>query len=232
MSFLNSAFLFALAAISIPLIIHFLSKRRIKTIEFSSLKFLEQMQKSRMRWLKIKELLLLLMRMAIIALIVLAFARPTLRGFVGSSRASSSVVILLDRSASMDSDGATGSLFEEARRIAGKLLDLFEPGDQITLMAFPDDGSPLKYGPYAPGDELKQRLAKIEQGYGKGDIGEILKDAVENLEQSRNLNREIYVISDFQENGWSDLPPEIIQKSKWENIHLFMIPLKLSGGKI
>ena len=73
MTFLNSAILFALAAVSIPLIIHFLSKRRIKTIEFSSLRFLEQMQKNRMKWLKMKELILLFLRMAIIGLIVLAF---------------------------------------------------------------------------------------------------------------------------------------------------------------
>ena len=127
MGFLNSAFLFALAAVSIPLIIHFLSKRRIKTIEFSSLKFLEQMQRSRMKWLKIKEMLLLILRMLIIAFIVLAFARPTLRGFIGSSKAASSVVLLIDRSASMEAEGETGTIFQEAIRRAGRLLDILEP---------------------------------------------------------------------------------------------------------
>jgi hypothetical protein len=74
MTFLNSIFLAGLAAVVIPLLIHFLSRRRIKIVDFSSLKFLMVMQKSKLRWLKIIELLLLIIRMMIIALIALAFA--------------------------------------------------------------------------------------------------------------------------------------------------------------
>ncbi len=184
MSFLNSAFLLALAAVSVPIIIHCLSKRRIKTIEFSSLKFLEQMQKSRMRWLKIKELLLLIIRMIIIALIVMAFARPTLRGFIGSSGAASSVVIILDRSASMEADGETGSIFDEAKRMAGRLVDILEPGDVVTVISYPEGGSPVAFGPFNPGDNLKRRLKDIEPGYQAGNIGEALHSALEILQES------------------------------------------------
>ncbi len=228
MTFLNSALLFALSAVSIPLIIHFLSKRRIKTIEFSSLRFLEQMQKSRMKWLKIKELILLILRMLIIALIVMAFARPTLRGFVGTSKSSSSVAVIIDRSGSMDNEGETGTIFDEAKRIAGKLLSFFSPGDQITVIASPGDGSLISYGPMNPSDALKQKLGKIDLGYQKGNIGDALKTALNTVGKSIDLNREIYIISDFQSNGWDNLPPDVLNRSTWNNIHLFTISPKMS----
>ena len=229
MSFLNSAFLLALAAVSIPLIIHFLSKRRIKTIEFSSLKFLEQMQKSRMRWLKIKELLLLILRMIIIALIVMAFARPTLRGFVGSSRAASSVVIILDRSASMEAEGETGSIFDEAKRLAGRLLDILEPGDMVSVVSYPESESPFTIGPFNPGDKLKRRLKDIEPGYQTGNIGEPLRAGLEILRKSPDLNREIYIFSDHQRGNWDNLPADILRGESWDGIHIFIIPPQPTG---
>ena len=223
MTFLNSAFLFLLSAVSIPLIIHFLSKRRIKTIEFSSLKFLEQMQRSRMRWLKIKELLLLLLRMLVIALIVLAFARPTLRGFAGSAKAKSSVVIILDRSASMDTEGKTGTLFEESKRLAAKLIDSFDAGDQITLITYPSEGKIEPLGPMPPGERLKDRLASVEISYLKGNIGEALEKARGFLINSPDINREIYIFTDMQSVNFKDLPRELLNRDQWGNIHLFTI---------
>jgi hypothetical protein len=231
MTFLNNAFLFLLSAISIPLIIHFLSKRRIKTIDFSSLKFLEQMQKSRMRWLKIKELVLLILRMMIIAFIVLAFARPTLRGFAGSSRAASSVVIILDRSASMDTESETGTLFDEAKRLSLHLLDSFEPGDQITVVSYPGDGPPDMVGPTNLGDKLKEKLSAIDIGYQKGNIGEALKQARDILVKSPDLNHEIYIFSDLKAENFGNLPKELFGADAWKNIHLFTISPKPTSGE-
>lgn len=221
MTFLNTAFLFALAAVSIPLIIHFLSKRRIKTIEFSSLKFLEQMQKNRMKWLKIKELILLVLRMIIIALIVMAFARPTLKGFLGSSKATSSVVILLDRSASMDAEGETGTLFEEAKRFAGRLIEALNPADLVSVISFPEEPESGPGEQINPGRLLKEKLNKIEISYQTGSIGEALKSALEILDRSPDLNREIYLISDGQKIVWENLPAEVLDKEIWQGIHLY-----------
>jgi hypothetical protein len=230
MTFLNSAFLFLLSAVSIPLIIHFLSKRRIKTIEFSSLRFLEQMQKSRMRWLRIKELILLALRMLVIALIVLAFARPTLKGFAGSSKATSSVAIVLDRSASMEAEGETGTLFEEAKRIAARLIDSFGPGDKITIVTFPGHGKTDVIGPTNPGGKLKERLGTVEPSFQKGNIGEALAEAHRALRRSGDLNQEIYIISDMQLENFADLPSELLGAGAWDNIHLFAITPAATGG--
>ncbi len=134
LSFLNSTVLFAAAAALIPLIIHLFSKRRVKVIEFSSLRHLKAMQRRQVRRLKIRQLLLLILRMLIILGVVLAFARPTLQeGGVGS-HASVSAVILFDNSASMNRYVADGNLFELAKKRAGELLETFGEADQVVLL--------------------------------------------------------------------------------------------------
>ena len=79
MTFLNSVMLFALLAASIPIIIHLITRRKAKTILFSSLRFLKILENEQIKRLKIKQILLLIIRILIILFIILAFARPTLK---------------------------------------------------------------------------------------------------------------------------------------------------------
>src|SRR5512136_1146341 len=99
--FLNSTALFAAVAALIPLIIHLFSRRRVKVVEFSSVRHLKAMQKRQVRRLKIRQLLLLILRMLIILAVVLAFARPTTKSGSVGAHASVTAVILFDNSASM-----------------------------------------------------------------------------------------------------------------------------------
>jgi hypothetical protein len=75
MTFLNPLVLFGLAAAAIPVILHLLNLRKLKTIEFSTLTFLKELQQTKIRRLKVRQLLLLLIRTLIVILIVLSFAR-------------------------------------------------------------------------------------------------------------------------------------------------------------
>jgi hypothetical protein len=80
MIFLNPAILFGLLAASIPVLIHLLNLRKLKKIEFSTLAFLKELQKNKIRKVKIKQWLLLALRVLVILFLVTAFARPTLKG--------------------------------------------------------------------------------------------------------------------------------------------------------
>jgi uncharacterized membrane protein len=90
MTFLNPAILIGLAAASIPILIHLLNLRKLKKIEFSTLNFLKELQKNKIRRVRLKQWLLLALRVLIILMIVTAFARPTLEG-VSTSGASSQI---------------------------------------------------------------------------------------------------------------------------------------------
>ena len=104
MSFLNPAFLGALALVGIPLLIHLIRRRKLKVIQWAAMDFLRQSQKKQRRRLRIEEILLLLLRMLIVAIAVLAFARPVLKAIgvpLLSQNARVYAVIVLDNSFSM-----------------------------------------------------------------------------------------------------------------------------------
>ena len=90
MHFLNPLFLLGLAASSVPLLIHLLTRRRPRRTEFSSIEFLREARVVEMRRFRLREWLLLLLRMAAVACLALALARPVWRGAAagGGSRLS------------------------------------------------------------------------------------------------------------------------------------------------
>ena len=79
MAFLAPLFFIALATFAIPILIHLTQRERKQIIEFPSLMFLERIPYQSVRRRRIRDWPLLAMRLAAIALIVLAFSRPFLK---------------------------------------------------------------------------------------------------------------------------------------------------------
>ena len=79
-SFLTPLFLLGLAALAVPVLIHLTQRERKSVVEFPSLMFLRKIPYESVQRRRIRDWLLLAMRLAAIALIVMAFARPFLRG--------------------------------------------------------------------------------------------------------------------------------------------------------
>ena len=126
MTFLNPLLLFGLVAAAIPLIIHLFNFRRPKRVDFSSLEFLKELQKTTMQRVRIKQWLLLLLRTLAIACLILAFARPTLTGGLAGTlggRANSSIALVVDNSLSRTLRDAAGAYLEQARDLATGLVD-------------------------------------------------------------------------------------------------------------
>ena len=105
MSFVHPFILLAgILAAGIPLLIHLWNRRQAKVVDFSSIRFLVSLQSRRVKRLKLKQILILIIRMLIIALIALALARPILTSkwaIAAGGQAKSSVVIILDNSYSI-----------------------------------------------------------------------------------------------------------------------------------
>ena len=203
--FLNSTVLFAALAALIPLIIHLFSRRRVKVVEFSSLKHLKAMQRRQVRRLKIRQLLLLLLRMLIILVVVMAFARPTMKSGAIGAHASVSAVILLDNSASMSRSVTDGNLFEIARERVSQLLDSFGEGDQVALLTLGrDDDGPA--GMLASVAVAREKLSQLRTGYEVADLTGGLERATTLLENASSVNKELYIVSDRQSHGLPEEP--------------------------
>src|SRR5437899_10705504 len=76
MSFLNPFLLFGSLALAIPVLIHLVRREKTEIVPFSSLMFLLRVPKRAIRQQKIKNLLLMALRLLLLALLVGSFARP------------------------------------------------------------------------------------------------------------------------------------------------------------
>jgi hypothetical protein len=198
MTFINPIFLSALAAVAIPVIVHILSRRRVPVIYFSSLRFLRPSDRRSMKRINLRRLVLLLLRIAGIALIALAFSRPVVRGglaalFPGGGALSG--CILVDRSYSMGVDEEEGTLFERAKMRAGDIIEGFEAEDEVTLMLF-DSGNEIRYTGGGGSPEILVDGERVS--WGTTDLRAAVQAGLGALSASRREIRELYIVSDFQ----------------------------------
>ena len=208
MTFLNPLLLLGLAAAAIPLIIHLFNFRRPRKIDFSSLEFLKELQKSTMQRVRIKQLLLLLLRTLAIACLVLTFARPTLTSnLAGSlgSQASSSIVLVVDNSRSMQMRDAQGAYYDQAKEVADALIGQMKAGDEIYLLPVSGDAFPANNDvAYSMPHLAREAVQDLSISPHPGSISDAWARSVRLLDEATNLNKEIYVISDFQKTALVD----------------------------
>ncbi len=206
MAFLNPLFLFGLLAAGIPLIIHLWNRRRVVTIDFSSLMFLMAAHRENARRFQLRQLLILLLRMAIVALIALALARPflTLGLPVASVRAKTDLVIVLDNSYSMAYQDVEGIRFEKAKTLAIDILDTLRHGDSAALILMSDIPNPIFRQLTPDLESVRVAINAAEVSYRATNVQPSVELAHEILAESEQLNKELYLISDFAENGWEN----------------------------
>ncbi|MFA5804839.1 MAG: BatA and WFA domain-containing protein [Melioribacteraceae bacterium] len=199
MTFLNPAILFGLIAASIPIVLHFLNLRKLKRVEFSTLAFLKELQKTKIKRIKLKQWLLLLLRIAIIIFLVMAFARPTVKNFsIGnSSAAKTTAVIIIDNTFSMSVVTGNGSYLNRAKKIAKILLSNFQDGDEIILFAVGNLSNETAQ-PTTNNKQLAKQIDELEISVVSRTLNESVVKAAQVLYQSNNYNKEIYLLTDLQ----------------------------------
>ncbi len=118
--FVNPALLAGLALAAAPIIIHLLYKRRFRVVDWAAMDFLLQADATNRRRLRLEDLILLLLRVALIVFIVGALARPVLRGYVGVGEDEKHIII--DDSLSMDAAHSDGLPIVRAQNIAARRI--------------------------------------------------------------------------------------------------------------
>lgn len=206
MAFLNPFFLFGLLAAGIPLIIHLWNRRRFVTIDFSSLMFLTAAHRENARRFQLQQLLILFLRMLIVALIALALARPflTLGLPIASVRAKTDLVIVLDSSYSMAYQDIDGIRFEKAKTLATDILNTLRHGDSAALILMSDIPKPVFRQLTPDVESVTETVKDTVVSYRTTNVQPSIELAHEILAESEQLNKEIYLISDFAQNGWQN----------------------------
>ena len=136
MRFANPTILFALSAVSIPILIHLFNLRKFKRVLFTNVQLLKEVQQQTIKKHRLKHLLVLLSRILFILFLVFAFAKP----FIPSSKQSirqgvNYTSIYIDNSFSMNLQNEDGVLLEQAKNKAKEIISAYQASDKFQIIS-------------------------------------------------------------------------------------------------
>ena len=217
MSFLTPLYIAGLLAVSLPLLFHLIRRTPRGQLPFSSLMFLSPSPPRLTRRSRLDNLLLLLLRAAVLVLLALAFARPFLREsarFAFDQVEGRRVALLVDTSASMRRAG----LWQQALAEVDVVLDDLAAGDDVALFTFDedvtaqtafDDSVPLD--PRQRVAAVRAQLGGLAPTWGRSNLAEALIAVAEELHQLDDSNRvdtdlirRIVLVTDFHQGSRLD----------------------------
>jgi hypothetical protein len=196
------------ALVTVPIVIHYLFRRKHRVVRFAAMEFLLAALKKQKRRVQMENLLLLLLRCALIALLALALARPALRSAAlaplgGSARG---VILILDTSASMAARTTGRRGLERARDRARSFLQDLSEGSEVTVIVTRDDlsgGAPATLVEGAQPGRARDRVDRqLQLSFGPNDLPEVLRFARTKLTSVRG-RKSIVFITDLQERDWT-----------------------------
>jgi hypothetical protein len=198
MSFLFPSFLFALFAISVPIIIHLFNFRRYKKVHFSNVSFLQAIQLETRKRSRIRQWLILAARILTIACLVFAFAQPFIPGKNMDSgiKGDKAISIFIDNSFSMQAQGEDGQLQEMAIEMAREIINASSGTDKIQILTQDFEG---RHQLFYTKDEALQLLEEIKSSSSTHLFSEIIQRQRDLLQKGDAPVKRAFIISDFQQ---------------------------------
>lgn len=203
--FLNPLMLAGLGGALLPVVLHLLSRSRFRTVDWAAMMFLEGQEPRQRQSTRLKQLLLLLVRMALVALLAVALARPIVSDSFAAvaSGGHVSAVIVVDSSLSTNVIENGKPRSELIQQAAIQIISSLQKGDEAAVVLA--GGAPRS----APrlGSDLSRAADEIAalQPAGRANLAEALSRASELLNRPQDLNRRLFVVSDRQAVSWSEV---------------------------
>ncbi len=219
MNFLYPSFLYFLGLVAIPVMIHLFHFRKYKTVYFSSLQFLFNVAKETKSRNKLKHLLVLLARILAIACLVLAFSQPLIPARnTSKNNKSETIALYIDNSFSMNAEGTSGNLLEEAKNKALEIANAYSPSTEFILIT--NDFEP-RHQHILNRDQLTDYISSIHISPRSVLFSDVVKRSRQLSTQSLMSNNalNLYYLSDYQKNGVN------IESLPYDSVtHLMLFP--------
>lgn len=215
MSFLHPAFLWALTALAIPVLIHLFQLRRFKRIDFPNVRYLVEVTQQTRARKKIQHWLVLLARCLALASLILAFAQPYLPGPTGATQVGERAVSLfVDNSYSMDGQNSGGRMLDQARKQAQDAVMAFSAADRYQVLTGAFEG---REQVLLGRDEALETIARIDVSSYSRPLSKVLLRQREALASSDAPVKRRILFTDLQRSitdveAWTDdtLAPTVI----------------------
>ncbi len=197
MKFLYPEFLYALIALAIPVIIHLFNFRRYKKVKFTNVAFLREVRERTQSSQKLKHLLVLAARMLMLAFLVMAFAQPIVpHENAAQIQSEKSVSIFVDNSFSMQAENSEGPLLHQALSKARSVAKSYPATANFQLLTHSFAGNHQRF---TTQEDFLERLEEVEIVPQSRKLSEIINRQRDLLASAQNTDRDIYIISDFQQ---------------------------------
>ena len=198
MNFLFPTFLIGLATIAIPIIIHLFNFRKYKKVYFTNVQFLKELKQESDSKSKLKEWLILAMRILAITCLVFAFAQPFMTGKSKTVLGEKAISIYIDNSFSMENTNKKGTLLENAKEHASEIVNVFNAGDKFQLLTNDFEG---KHQRFVSKEEFLEQLNEVKISSATRPLTDVIKRQQDFLQNSLSKNKRIFLLSDFQKNS-------------------------------
>ncbi|MEK9500610.1 BatA and WFA domain-containing protein [Gemmatimonadota bacterium DH-20] len=194
MSFLNPLFLLAATAIAVPLALHLFHRQETRRVVFPALRYLLRTEKEHARRIRLRQLLLLLVRCAIILLLALAGARLVVSGR-GAAHPPTAVVVILDNSLSSGRVLGEDRVLDRLQTAALDGLSAATSEDRVWVLRA---GEPWDVAVPGTPDQARVRIRTTEMSAGRGDLSSALRRARQLVADADMAGGEIHIVSDLQ----------------------------------
>lgn len=201
MDFLHPGLLAGGLLAGLPVVLHLVMRQRPQRLELPTLRFIKARQASNRRTLKLRQLLLLALRMAAIAALAFALARPSAKlfGWLGSREGPITAVLVFDTSPRMAYVSEQKSRLAAAQAFAAELLQKLPEKSEIGVIET-SGGAPVYE---ADPTIARQRIENLKLG-GRGmPLSAACESAAQLLAEAKNPRRELYVFTDLSVGAWS-----------------------------
>lgn len=196
MSFLAPLYLMLAGAVAIPLFLH-LRRRRIENkVDFPAVRYLERAEKENVRQLKVRNLLLMFLRIAAVLAIAFAAARP-IGAFFGAGHVPSALAIVLDNSLSTSAIVNGQPLLATLRERALEAANAASRNDRVWLVTV--DGT-VTGGSI---DAVRQAITRTDVHPGRGDLANAITRGAGLVVGSGMEGRQVVVATDAQASTWN-----------------------------
>ncbi len=232
MTFLAPWLLAALPAVGVPVVIHLLNRGKPRPIRWAAMQFLLDSVRKNQRRLQLRDLILLILRMLIVAFLVVLFARPATWAPVGSSGMVPTPVsgmFVMDVSASMAQTDGRRSRLELAREEALKVLERFSADSMCGLILATDRAIPVVPRPSNNLEIVHDNLNAVQGTSSATDLLPAIERAFQELTRSPGAEKMVFVFTDSQESAWRERPAIRELSGKYPGIALRSIPIGDAG---
>jgi hypothetical protein len=226
-SLINTGLAAGAALAALPVILHLFMRQTPKRVIFPALRLIRERQKRSKKKLRVKNWLLLLARMALLALMALALARPRIvsEASIGDGEVPTALGLVFDTSLSMSYKQPDKTRLDEAKERA---LDILKKTPSSSVVFVVDSAEAVAPPPLTPA-AARKRIEALTIRTVNRSLNPAVGLAYAAVAETDKPRHEVYIFTDLARSAWDlEHPVEGLDKAASDKMGMKTYVLRLT----